>query len=794
MHAHEPPHPKPTPVAAPDTGSPLTTYLPASLSPLIGREREIRAIHDLLGEPTVRLLTLTGAGGVGKTRLALEVARTSGNAFRDGAWFVPLADVRNPDLVASAMAHQLGVHDSGSRSLVTGIATALHDKEALLVLDNFEHVLDAAPLVAEILTLCPRLTCLATSRAVLRLTGEHAYPVPPLALPPAANATNAGRAGHSAAVRLFVLRAQASQPAFALTDENAADVERICRRLDGLPLAIELAAARARHLSAAELASHLIPGQTAAPLRVLTGGPRDAPDRQRALRQTIAWSYDLLSAEERDLLQRLGVFVDGFTLTAAEAVADPAASTLDVRERVASLVDQSLLWRRDGDDGNSRFGMLETIREFALEELARADDEWHFAHAAHAAYYLAFTDAAAPGSHGADQDIWLRRIDAELPNIRAALSWLDSTNATTELARLCWALHWLWKFLGLCGEGRSWYERVLEKGGDLDPVHRQAALIGATHYGWVLGDAGRAEETAREVVALARSSGRPFLPGLAELMLAKVTYWQGDMPAADRLSDEALALLRQETSWEGRIMHQIALNDIGINLAHAGRFERGISLLESALALVEPGNRRLAGVHWSDLGLAVQAAGDETRAEACYREGLHLLHATNSEWYLAIPLAGIAACYSGRDPDRAAVLLGAVAALRERVGQPNWAIEQERDQRVTARIRLLLGDEVVAREWANGRGMPLDEVVALALRDDDSPASTGTRTRGPGTLSERESDVLRLLVAGRSDREIAEALFISRRTASKHVGNILAKLGVATRQDAATRALEDGLV
>jgi predicted ATPase/DNA-binding CsgD family transcriptional regulator len=770
--------------------------LPASLTSFVGREREILAIRDLLRQPGVRLLTLVGAGGVGKTRVALEVARQSEEDFPEGIWFVPLAEVRSPALVASAIAQAFGVHELGSRSLAEGIAAVLHGKHALLVLDNFEHVIDAAPLVVELLAASPWLTCLVTSRAVLRISGEHAFPLPPLPLPPSAERTDAERASGSPAVRLFVSRAKAAQPGFALSDDNASEIEAICRRLDGLPLAIELAAARIRHLSLAALLRQLTDEREASSLRMLIGGPRDAPDRQRALRHAIAWSYALLTPDEEALFRRLAVFVGGFTLDAAEAVSRPSllSPSSDFFELLASLADQSLLRHVDGPGGESRYAMLETVREFGLEELAAAEDEVA-ALQAHAAYYLALVERAAPELHGEHQLEWVARLKTEYANIRAALDWFGQEGQGNEVARIGWALFWFWKFQGHYIEGQGWYERALETGASLHPLARQAALIGASHYAWVLGDVKRSENAAREALALEETHGEAFLPGAAELMLSRIIYWQGDAVAADAIGDRALARLREVRTWAGDVMLRIALNDVGMNTARAGNGERGIALLEEALTLVEgTGDLHLAGVHWSDLGLAAQAAGDRTKAERCFLKGLRVHHAAGAEWYLATSLAGLATCSDRRDPAWTARLLGAAESLRKRSGQPNWPHERDRDARTVARVRTLLGDEGFIEEYARGGAMPLDEVVALALTGADEMAPSPRTTEPLDRLSPREREVLQLLVAGMTDQEIADTLFISRRTASKHVGAILAKLDVGSRSEAAQIATREGLV
>jgi len=384
----------------------------------------------------VPLVTLTGPGGVGKTRIALRITEEAARDFPDGIWFVPLASIHDPTLVLSAITQALDVREADHRSLLEGIAQFLHTRDALLILDNFEHVVEAASLIAELLEVCPFLTCLVTSRALLHISGEHAVSIPPLAPPPAAVATTAKQANLSPAVRLFVSRAQAGRQEFSLTDVNAAEVEAICRRLDGLPLAIELAAARVRHLTPAELAARLVEGNDGAALRVLTGGPRDAPVRQHTLRYAVAWSHDLLTPGERILFRRLAVFVGGFTLEAALAVATAGGDiAIDPEEGIAALLDQSLLQlQQEGEsDGTSRYTMLETVREFALEQLVESGED-DAVRAAHAAYFLALAELAAPQLYTEHQQMWLERLHAEQANLRLVLAWSEKNSGASRLS------------------------------------------------------------------------------------------------------------------------------------------------------------------------------------------------------------------------------------------------------------------------------------------------------------------------------------------------------------------------
>jgi predicted ATPase len=414
-------------------GAASTRHLPFPLTSLIGRERECAEVRELLLRSSVRLLTLTGTGGTGKTRLAIAVAEQVGDAFPDGVTFVSLASIDDPTLVGTNIAQVLGVREAGDRSLDAGLKAALQTSRTLLILDSFEHLIEAANLVGELLATCPDLTILVTSRSVLHLYGEHDYDVVPLPLPDADAASSLSRLGEVDAVRLFTERARAARARFALTPENAPAVAAICARLDGLPLAIELAAARVRILSPQALLARLEHR-----LKVLTDGPRDVPQRQQTMRSTIAWSYDLLTDQQQAFLCQLAVFSGGWTIEAAEALGEDGS---DVIDDCAALVDQSLIRLIEGPTGASRFGMLETIREFALERLA-AGGESQTARRSHADYCLQLVDRHAAGMlmRVADQSAILRILDDEHDNLRSALDWLVQydPDAALQMASNLW--------------------------------------------------------------------------------------------------------------------------------------------------------------------------------------------------------------------------------------------------------------------------------------------------------------------------------------------------------------------
>ena len=512
---------------------------------------------------------------------------------------MPLASIRDPALVLLAIAQTLDVRETGHRSLPERIAHFFHGKDVLLILDNFEHVVASAPIVSELLSRCPPLTCLVTSRALLRVSGEHVFPVPPLPLPPAAHATTAERASMSPAVRLFVSRAQAARPDFSLTDANAAEVETICRRLDGLPLAIELAAARVRHLTPAELASRLVDEKEGAALGVLTGGPRDAPNRQQALRYAIAWSHDLLASAEQTLFRRLSIFVGGFTLEAAEAVVNAAAEApIDVAEGIAALVDQSLLQQEEEGAGTSRYGMLETVREFALEQLALSGEEEEI-QAAHTTYFLALAERAAPLLSTEHQQVWLERLRVEYANLRVALARSEQTGDVNSALRLTAALWPFWHRRGYWEEGRGWLARLLALAAPVDDVEltiRAMALTGAgwlAHYFRELGqtDFSTAQAALEEGRERYRRLGR--MDGLVDVLegLSWIAQSLGEYRRAADLCEEALSVSR---TLGDHVRTAESLCNLSRVTRELGDYARARALAHEALVLHEAVGHRAA--------------------------------------------------------------------------------------------------------------------------------------------------------------------------------------------------------
>lgn len=855
--------------------------LPTPLTSLVGREREVATLVDLLHQDDIRLLTLTGPGGVGKTRLALRVSEKADHHFPGGIWYVPLASIREPGLLLATIAQALDVRETGGRSLVDGIAHFLEGHAPLLILDNFEHVVESAPLVSELLSRCPSLTCLITSRALLRVSGEHAFPVPPLPLPPAAPTITAERASLSPAVRLFVSRAQAARQDFCLTDANAGEVEAICRRLDGLPLAIELAAARVRHLTPTDLKSRLVDAKAGAALAVLTGGPRDAPDRQQTLRYTISWSHDLLAAREQAIFRQLAVFVGGFTLEAAEAVVDFGDAERDVVEGIATLVDQSLLKQEEEPGGGSRYAMLETVREFALEQLV-ASGEMAAVQEAHAAYFLDMVERAAPLLYTEQQRTWLERLQAEHANLRMILARSEQPGDLDRALRLVAALCRFWNRRGYWEEGRVWLDRLLTltygiEG--LDQATRATALTGAgwmAHYrndyasaqtslqealecfrrltyveGQIevlhcqalvaqsLGENQQAAELCEEACSLARDLGDQAKLAESLCYLSRAMRELGEYARATSVVQESLVLHRATCHRGGTAIALMVLGDIARDLGEPTKAREqceeslaifrelgeplgeGFSLHNLAVAAYRDGDVGLARALCEEslaifrrldvggavaevlasLGPILHAAGESASALATLNEALQLALRVGPRWVVAAILEGVASVAASQRQHRIAVeLASAAAALRVEIAvpvRPNWQADLER---TLATARATLGEEAFACAWAQGQERPLAEMVAAAAQVRIVAPVRLARTVAlqeigqRSGLSPRELDVLRLLEASKTDREIAETLYISPRTASKHVGAILEKLDVATRGEAAVYAVRNGLV
>jgi predicted ATPase/class 3 adenylate cyclase len=511
--------------------------LPLQPTPLIGREKEVAEVCDLLRGEETRLLTLTGPGGIGKTRVALQAAADLLEDFPDGTFFVPLATVTETELLLPAVAETLGVRETGEQLLHESLKDYLSERRMFLLLDNFEQVLGAAPAVTELLAAAPDLKVLATSRAPLGLYGEHEFPIPPLTLPDLKRPPSLERLTQYEAVGLFVERAQAVKPDFSITNESAPAVAEICVRLDGLPLAIELAAARIKMLPPKAMLQRL-----GSRLKLLTGGARDLPERQRTLRSTIEWSYALLDEGEQLLFARLAVFSGGRILEAIEAICDAEGDLpMDVFEGVSSLLDKSLLAQEEGPNGEPRFVMLETIHEFAREKLGESPDAEEIKRL-HAEYFLTLAEEAHPELRGPHQLEWLERLEAEHDNMRAALSWALERKETEVALRLGGALSWFWSLRGYPSEGRRWLEEALAMDGRGSPEVRAMALAGVGELALDQGDLDRAQEVYQQGLVLLANEGMEARE--AKLLLLGMLGWvaleREELGQAQQLFEERL--------------------------------------------------------------------------------------------------------------------------------------------------------------------------------------------------------------------------------------------------------------
>jgi excisionase family DNA binding protein len=771
-------------VAPPST--PAFDGLPqAPLSPFIGRARELHEVLELLGQPGERLLTLTGPGGAGKTRLAIELAGLMQTRLRDGVHLVQLESVRDPALLPSAIAQGLGLDELATGSMTSLVVQALRTRQVLLILDNFEQILPAAPELTQVLAGAPDVQILVTSRAPLRITGERLVTLPPMSLP--AGTVTPEELLACDASRLFLERAERQAPLPELDDDLARTVAEICARVDALPLGIELAAAMTRVFTLPQLLERL---ERRLPL--LHNGPRDAPTRHGTMRNAIAWSYDLLTPQEQALFCHLSVFVGGFTLDAVEMLSQgiaPGSAAPAPGQLLASLVDHSLVRRIAGRDGAARYVMLETIREFGQEQLAASGAEGG-ANTAHARYFLGLLRQILPlaSVYGAREP--LERLAAEQGNLRQALTWLQAHGTPAEFVELVAALGLAWYPYRANREGQPWLEAALALNAG-DPLHRAQLLIG---YGGVR----FAQGTQAGISAMLEDADdhlavvdAPIERALLAILRGAMANREGDFAAAARHLDCARELAAHipdpilRAAMTGRTLRNSAVTSRGQE-----ELETTLRLLEDALQHYAAADFDLAeSILMVTQGEVLLASGDFAGALATWHRALRTADMLGDPRVVAdtFALAAIAAAASG-EHSAALLLLGATAAMRERESTTSSLQNAASEQAALDASRQALGLERADQLLAAGRVSSMSEVVDLVgqLSERLRP-----RTR---PLTRRQREVLRLLASGQTDQEIADALFLSRRTVSWHVRAILEHFRATTRDEAITRARSDGLL
>ena len=807
-------------------GAPRRHNLPLARTSFVGRERETLEVKRLLA--MTRLLTLTGAGGCGKTRLALEVAGDLAGAYPDGAWLVDLAPLSEAELVPQAMAQALGVREQPARPLLETLTDVLRSRKMLLVVDNCEHLVEAAVgLVDSLLDSCPGLRVLATSRETLGAAGEVTWVVPSLTVPGSSQEAYLPQELEAyESVRLFVDRTRQRDPSFVLTSRNGQAVSQVCRRLEGIPLAIELAAGRMGVLSAEQLSKRLEDS-----FKVLTGG-RTADPRHRTLRATLEWSHELLSEHERALFRRLSVFAGGWTLEAADEVCSgEGIERGDVLDVLSELVDKSLVVAEASpvEVGVPRFRMLEPVRQYGQERFKEESGTAEWVRERHAQYYLALAQEAEPELERADQVRWMDRLEAEHDNLRAALSWaLEGGQAELGL-RLAGALRLFWVGRSHYREGRRWYEEGLKRGHSTPQPVRANALVGAGFFtlalgdlelarerledglalyrqvgdrrgeancarflGWIrfeLGDWERAEALFEEALPLARESGSIRDTCNALSTLAYMAACRGDMKRAQALGEESLAIAREAGDTTAVAF---ASQYLAVTAMLSGDYERAQTLFEVTLEMTRnTGNRKGQAISLNNLGLVALCRGDYARATKLSSESLRLSEELLDHQVVTWSLDALAAvCGQQGSVGRAARLWGAAEALREASGFSQPPDDKRVLEPFLEAARSRLDEAAFQAAWEEGRAMTEEQAIGYALSEEEwrepptlvavseQQQPLDPRTQG---LTAREQEVALLVGRGLTNRRIALELSISEHTVANHMRKILKKLGLRSR-------------
>lgn len=759
---------------------------PAQRSLLVGRQGELGALAPLLLRTDVPLLTLTGPGGIGKTRLALRLMAERADDFADGAFLVTLASLRDPDLVLPSIGRAFGIAEGVGGTLLERLQAHLRPRQLLLVLDNFEHLMAAAPVVAALLSACPRLKALVTSRAPLRLSGEHEYPVPPLPVPDAGGSLEPERLLQYAAVKLFCERVQAVRPSFVLTSGNVAAVTEVCRRLDGLPLALELAAARCKLFTPQALL-----GRLEGRLELLTGGTRDLPERQQTLRSTIDWSYRLLSAAQQRLFRRLAVFDGGAELNAAQAVCGAPGEEPILVDDLVQVLDHSLVHLLDTSGGETRVGMLETIRGYALEKLGESGEE-EAVRRTHARYFLGLAEEAGARPDGGEAGRRRDQLEAEHANLRTALRWSVAHREPALALRLAHLLGGLWESSAYLHEGRRWLDEVLalEPSGESRELRagvcHHAALLATRQSDWHAA-AARAEESVR----LYREIGAQ--PGVAHalLTLALIATMRDDHARSAELHRQLLPMFERLDDPAGlaRATHNFGL---------AYRFEKpreALELGERSLALYRRAQlpRGVAQaqnlIGWARLNL-----GDAAGARASFAESLQACLRLQLRWVAGYVFQGASDAVRLQGQTRLAVeLLSASDALFRRVDAPVRQVRLEQHYRQLVETLRAEHDEASFQDaWAAGQTAALEELAAELHRQPAPEEPRPVPAGWDASLTPREREVLALVAQGLTDKRVARRLGISPTTVSKHVANALGKTGLHNRVELTRLVLTGG--